>query len=157
MKSELNYIKGIHPGLVLNRELDKRNLRKGAFALSLQEYPQTITAITKGKRGMNTALSLKIEKALNIEEGYFMILQVFFEIEEEKRKLNNVHKNLPKLRPVLFWDTKMESLDWDKQKKAIINRVFERGNDIEKQEIIRFYGAKTIDNLLNKQLQNATL
>ena len=88
MKSELNHIKGIHPGLVLNRELDKRNLRKGAFALSLQEYPQTITAITKGKRGMNTALSLKIEKALDIEEGYFMILQVFFEIEEEKRKLN---------------------------------------------------------------------
>jgi plasmid maintenance system antidote protein VapI len=157
MKSELNYIKGIHPGLVLERELDIRHLRKGAFALSLQEYPQTITSITKGKRGMNTALSLKIEKALNIEEGYFMILQVFFEIEEEKRKLNNGRTNLPKLRPVLFWDTKMESLDWDKQKKAIINRVFERGNDVEKKEIIRFYGAKTIENLLNKQLQNASL
>jgi glutamate mutase epsilon subunit len=46
----------------------------------------------------------------------------------------------------------MESLDWDKQKKAIINRVFERGNDIEKKEIIRFYGAKTIDVLLNNKL-----
>lgn len=157
MKSELNYIKGIHPGLVLERELDKRHLRKGAFALSLQEYPQTITAITKGKRGMNTALSLKIEKALDIEEGYFMILQVFFEIEEEKKKLHNSRNDLPKLRPVLFWDTKMESLDWDKQKKAIINRVFERGNDIEKKEIIRFYGSESIDTLLNKQLQNATL
>ena len=157
MKSELNYIKGIHPGFVLERELDKRHLRKGAFALSLQEYPQTITAITKGKRGMNTALSLKIEKALDIEEGYFMILQVFFEIEEEKRKLNNSRTDTPKLRPVLFWDTKMGSLDWDKQKKAIINRVFERGNDVEKKEIIRFYGAETIDNLLNKQLQNVTL
>ena len=156
MKTELNYIKGIHPGLVLERELNKRNLRKGAFALSLQEYPQTITAITKGKRGMNTALSLKIEKALGIEEGYFMILQVFFEIMEEKRKLNN-RANTPKLRPVLFWDTKMGTLDWDKQKKAIINRVFERGNDIEKQEIIRFYGAETIDNLLTKKMQNATL
>ena len=156
MKTELNYIKGIHPGLVLERELNKRNLRKGAFALSLQEYPQTITAITKGKRGMNTALSLKIEKALGIEEGYFMILQVFFEIMEEKRKLNN-RANIPKLRPVLFWDTKMGTLDWDKQKKAIINRVFERGNDIEKQKIIRFYGAETIDNLLTKKMQNATL
>ena len=85
MNSELNLLKGIHPGLVLNRELDKRHLRKGAFALSLQEYPQTLTAITKGKRGMNTALSLKIEKALGLEEGYFMILQVYYEIEEEKR------------------------------------------------------------------------
>jgi hypothetical protein len=157
MKSELNYIKGIHPGLVLERELDKRHLRKGAFALSLQEYPQTITAITKGKRGMNTALSLKIEKALDIEEGYFMILQVFFEIEEEKRKLHIIRIDLPKLRPVLFWDTKMESLDWDKQKKAIINRVFERGNDIEKKEIIQFYGIENVENSLNKHLLNASL
>lgn len=157
MKSELNHLKGIHPGLVLNRELDKRHLRKGAFALSLQEYPQTLTAITKGKRGMNTTLSLKIEKALGLEEGYFMILQVYYEIEEEKRKLNKSWPNLPQLRPVLFWDTKMTSLDWEKQKKAIIKRVFERGNDIEKNEIIRFYGAKTVNNLLNKHLQNASL
>ena len=157
MKSELNLLKGIHPGLVLNRELDKRHLRKGAFAISLQEYPQTLTAITKGKRGMNTALSLKIEKALGLEEGYFMILQVYYEIEEEKRKQNKSWTNLPQLRPVLFWDTKMTSLDWEKQKKAIIKRVFERGNDIEKNEIIRFYGAKTVNNLLNKHLQNASL
>ena len=157
MNSELNLLKGIHPGLVLNRELDKRHLRKGAFALSLQEYPQTLTAITKGKRGMNTALSLKIERALGLEEGYFMILQVYYEIEEEKRKQNKSWTNLPQLRPVLFWDTKMTSLDWEKQKKAIIKRVFERGNDIEKNEIIRFYGAKIVDELLNKHLQNASL
>ncbi|CAN1485164.1 VapI Plasmid maintenance system antidote protein [Flavobacteriaceae bacterium] len=157
MKSELNHIKGIHPGLVLERELNKRHLRKGTFALSLQEYPQTLTAITKGKRGMNTALSLKIERALGLEEGYFMILQVYYEIEEEKRKLNKSWTNLPQLRPVLFWDTKMTSLDWEKQKKAIIKRVFERGNDKEKQEIIRFYGAKIVDELLNKHLQNASL
>ena len=51
----------------------------------------------------------------------------------------------------------MASLDWEKQKKAIIMRVFERGNDLEKNEIIRFYGAKTVDDLLNKRLQNASL
>ena len=157
MKSELNQLKGIHPGLVLERELNKRHLRKGSFALSLQEYPQTLTAITKGKRGMNTALSLNIERALGIEEGYFMVLQVYYEIEEEKRKQNISWTNLPQLRPVLFWDTKMASLDWEKQKKAIVKRVFERGNAIEKNEIIRFYGAKTVDDLLNKRLQNASL
>jgi len=88
MKSELNYIKGIHPGLVLDRELDKRHIRKGAFALSLQEYPQTITAITKGKRGMNTALSLKIEKALDIEDALgatISISEIAKEIWQGKR------------------------------------------------------------------------
>lgn len=150
MKSDLKILKGIHPGFALERELEKRHLRKGAFALSLQEYPQTLTAITKGKRGMNTALAMKIEKALGLEEGYFMILQVFYDIEEEKKKQNINRTNLPQLRPVLFWDTKINTIDWEKQKKAIIKRVFERGNDQEKNEIIRFYGSKTVDAILNK-------
>lgn len=148
MKSNLELLKGIHPGLVLERELEKRHLRKGVFALSLQEYPQTLTAITKGKRGMNTSLALKIEKALGLEEGYFMILQVYYDIEEEKKKQNKSRTDLPQLRPVLFWDTKINDLDWEKQKKAIIKRVFERGNEMEKNEIIRFYGAKTVDAIL---------
>lgn len=157
MKRELTILKGIHPGFVLERELEKRHLRKGCFALSLQEYPQTLTAITKGKRGMNTALALKIEKALGLEEGYFMILQVYYEIEEEKKKQNKSLSNLPQLRPVLFWDTKMEFIDWEKQKKAIIKRVFERGNEMEKNEIIRFYGAKIVDRILNTSSKNALL
>jgi hypothetical protein len=51
----------------------------------------------------------------------------------------------------------MESIDWEKQKKAIIKRVFERGNATEKSEIIRFYGTKTVDDILNKRLQHASL
>lgn len=149
MKSNLQQLKGIHPGFVLERELKKRHLRKGAFALSLQEYPQTLTTITKGKRGMNTLLALKIEEALGLEEGYFMILQVYYDIEQEKKKQNKLRTDLPQLRPVLFWDTKINTIDWDKQKKAIIKRVFERGNEVEKKEIIRFYGVQTVDAILN--------
>lgn len=149
MKSNLQLLKGIHPGFVLERELEKRHMRKGVFALSLQEYPQTLTAITKGKRGMNTSLALKIEEALGLEEGYFMILQVYYDIQQEKKKQNKLRTDLPQLRPVLFWDTKINTIDWEKQKKAIIKRVFERGNEMEKKEIIRFYGAKTVDAILN--------
>ncbi|MCK7541694.1 MAG: hypothetical protein MZV63_67810 [Marinilabiliales bacterium] len=50
---------------------------------------------------------------------------------------------------MLFWDTKMENIDWKKQKNAVIKRVFERGNDIEKEEIIRFYGQENINNTLS--------
>lgn len=149
MKTELSLLKGIHPGLVLERELEKRNLRKGLFALQINEYPQTITTITKGKRGMNTALSLKIEEALNLEEGFFMTLQIFYEIKEEKRKQHSSHPDLSVLRPVLFWDTKIEKIDWQRQKKAIIKRIFERGNEKEKNEIVRFYGNDTINQVLN--------
>lgn len=149
MKTQISLLKGIHPGFVLERELKKRQLRKGNFALQIQEYPQTITAITKGKRGMNTPLALKIEHALGMEEGYFMTLQIFYEIEEEKKKLFKTHPDLTKLRPVLFWDTKIEKINWQKQKKAIVKRIFERGNEQEKKEITRFYGTETVNEILN--------
>jgi hypothetical protein len=44
----------------------------------------------------------------------------------------------------------MESIDWEKQKNVIIKRVFERGNEIEKEEIIRFYGQENVNNILNR-------
>ena len=148
MITELSIIKGIHPGLILERELKQRHLRKGPFAISLKEYPQTLVSITKGKRRMNTILALKIENALEIEEGYFMTLQLYHDIEEIKRKQPKSHPDLAKLRRVLFWDTKFENIDWEKQKIAVIKRVFERGNEIEKKEIIRFYGRKYVNNIL---------
>jgi len=153
METNINTIKGIHPGFVLERELEKRQLRKGQFALSLGEFPQTLTAITKGKRKMNTALALKIENLLGIEEGYFMVLQVYYDIELEKKKQDKSQKNktpnIKLLRPILFWDTDMNKIDWQKQKRAIIKRIFERGNDMEKNEITRFYGIETINSILN--------
>lgn len=149
MKTQLSIIKGIHPGFILDRELKERHLRKGPFAISLQEFPQTLVSITKGKRRMNIKIALKIEKALGIEEGYFMILQLYHDIEEKKKNQNSEHPDLTKLRRVLFWDTKMENINWEKQKNAVIKRVFERGNDSEKKEITRFYGIDNINSILN--------
>ncbi|MFH0756172.1 MAG: plasmid maintenance system antidote protein [Bacteroidota bacterium] len=149
MKTELSIVKGIHPGYILERELKKRHLQKGPFAISLNEYPQTLVSITKGKRRMNTNLALKIENALEIEEGYFMTLQLHFDIAEIKRRQPGSRPDLTKLRRILFWDTRMENIDWDKQKKSIIKRVFERGNEIEKMEIIRFYGQESVDHILD--------
>ncbi len=148
MNTELSIVKGIHPGLILERELKQRHLHKGPFALSLKEYPQTLVSITKGKRRMNTNLALKIENALEIEEGYFMTLQLYHDIAVIKRKQLRLHPDFTKLRRVVFWDTKMEKIDWEKQKNAVITRVFERGNNIEKKEIIRFYGRKDVNNIL---------
>jgi antitoxin HigA-1 len=149
MKTKLSIIKGIHPGLILERELKQRHLSKGPFALSLEEYPQTLVSITKGKRRMNTNLALKIENALEIEEGYFMTLQLYYDIKEIKKRQYRLHPDFTKLRRVLFWDTKMENIDWEKQKRTVIKRVFERGNEIEKMEIVRFYGRENVSNILN--------
>ena len=145
MELAIEKYKGIHPGIILERELKKRNLKKGPFALSLQEYPQTFNDITKGKRGLTPALSLKIDNALGLEEGTMLILQTYYEIKKEKQKSESgEHPNLSVLRKILFWDTDINKIDWHKQYKAVIQRVFERGNDNEKKEILRFYGKDKI-------------
>jgi plasmid maintenance system antidote protein VapI len=149
MQPPMDIIKGLHPGIFLERELQKRKLKKGRFAMSIGEYPQTFSSILKGKRDMNVPLSLKIENALGFDEGYLMMLQVYYDIKEEKHKQNKDYKpDLSKLRPVLFWDTRMDMIDWKKHKRAVIERVFERGEEEEKAEIVRFYGQDEIDRIL---------
>ena len=149
MNTYLEKYKGIHPGIILERELKKRALQQRPFALSIGEHPQTLNAITKGKRKLNTALALKIEEKLELEEGTLALLQTYFDIAEEKRKSHH-SPNLRLLRKSLFWDTDMATINWDKQFKAVIHRVFERGNEAEKKEIERFYGTLKINIALSE-------
>lgn len=150
MKTYLEKYKGIHPGIVLDREFKKRALQQRPFALSVGEHPQTLNAITKGRRKLNTALALKIEEKLGFEEGTLALLQTYFDINEEKSKLKQSSPNLSKLRKSLFWDTDINKIDWSKQYRAVIQRIFERGNESERKEIIRFYGQEKITNALSQ-------
>ncbi|AFL79729.1 plasmid maintenance system antidote protein [Aequorivita sublithincola DSM 14238] len=148
MDTLLKY-KGIHPGIVLEREFKKRSLKQRPFAIAINEHPQTLNAITKGKRSLNTALALKIEEKMGLEEGILAILQTYYDIRIEKEKQHPETPNLALLRKSLFWDTAINHIDWKKQYKAVIKRIFERGNEIEKSEIIRFYGKQKVDDVLN--------
>ncbi|MBI3217998.1 MAG: helix-turn-helix domain-containing protein [Bacteroidetes bacterium] len=151
MNQELEILKGIHPGIVLDRKINEKNLSRDRFALMINEYPQTLGAITNGKRSMNASLALKIEKELGLEEGFFMSLQVCYDSKQEKRKLTErAHPDFSKLRKGLFWDTDMDKIDWQQQKRAVIQRIFERGNTNEKEEITRFYGNPEIKKFTQK-------
>ena len=145
MDTKIEILKGLHPGLFLQRELNKRKLRSGHFAESIGEHPQTLSAIIRGRRSMNIPLSLRIERALGLEEGFFMTLQVHFDILEDKRRVSEKKRpDSNKFRPALFWDTSFEHIDFIAHKRYVINRVFERGTEEEILETIRFYGKDTI-------------
>ncbi|WP_397236077.1 DUF6922 domain-containing protein [Parapedobacter composti] len=45
----------------------------------------------------------------------------------------------------LFWDTDINRIDWQRQCRAVIQRVFERGNENDKKEITRYYGVEKIN------------
>lgn len=99
---------------------------------------------------MNVPLSLKIERSLHLEEGLLMTLQIYYDIEQEKKKeAQSYHPDLSVFRKTLFWDTDFDEIDWNTNKRYIINRVFERGIEKEIVETIRFYGKDTILSLLD--------
>lgn len=149
MSTLIEKYKGIHPGIILARLLSQKGISQRPFALSIDEHPQTINAITKGRRKLNTALALKIEKKLNLEEGTLALLQTYFDIKQEKSKVEQNTPNLNLLRKSLFWDTDISKIDWQQQRIAVIKRVFERGNDSEKEEIKRFYKSVKIKEALS--------
>ncbi|MFI3301852.1 MAG: helix-turn-helix domain-containing protein [Rikenellaceae bacterium] len=84
-----------HPGITLNQILEERGLSKRELAQAIGEYPQLLGDVTLGKRKMNPSLSIRIGRALNIDEEYFMILQTKFDLDQERKRLNTInHKTI---------------------------------------------------------------
>ncbi len=156
IESNIDIIKGIHPGVILERELDLRKLSKRRFALSINEYPQLLGDITNGKRKINPSLSIRIGTALGFDESFFSILQAYYDIKREKEKQSySWHPDIKKFRKVVFWDTDIGAIDWVRNKPSVIRRIFEWGNANEIKEIIRFYGENDISKILD-QAKNLT-
>lgn len=97
-------------------------------------------------------------KGFQIEDKtYFFKVQQSWNKELEYQKLPKPTPNLANIRPYIFWDGDFKKIDWIRAEKGIIQRIFERGNELEKQEIISFYGKeKIIETLLHFCHQNLT-
>lgn len=140
----INKVKGIHPGVILKWELDKLNRKATDLAKSINEHKQTISAIINKRRDINPRLSIKLSKELHVSPDYFMILQASYDVKILTETKAENTPDLSKFRKALFWDTSIDKIDWNKNKKAIIKRVLERGNNSEIKELISFYGKEEI-------------
>ncbi|MCZ4318416.1 HigA family addiction module antitoxin [Aequorivita viscosa] len=147
MLPKIQKIKGLHPGLILEREIKRKNIKSSQLALALNEHKQTISAIINQRRGINPELSIKLGDYFQTEDDYFMVLQASYEVKTKLAENSKGTPNLNNIRKVLFWDTTFEKIDWNKNKRAIIKRVLERGNDIEINEIIDYYSKVTVSNI----------
>lgn len=106
------------------------------LAKSINEYPQTINAITKERREINPKLSIQLGEYFNIDKDYFMLLQASYEVENA---LKDVKPNplLGKIRKSLFWVTDFSKIDIIKHKRYVIQRILERRKKTEIQELIK--------------------
>lgn len=144
MLPRLNKIKGIHPGTLLRWELDNQNMKGSELADTIGEHKQTISAILNNRRDINPGLSIKLSKVFKTDEDYFMLLQASYDVKVLAESEIKETPNINNIRKVLFWDTDFDKIDWNKNKRAVIKRVLERGNKTEIEEIISFYGRRTI-------------
>jgi antitoxin HigA-1 len=151
MLPNIDKVKGVHPGAVLKREIEKRGLKNKELARMVDEHAQTISAIIKEKRGVTPKLSIKLGANLGVSDDYFMLLQASYEVKQAYLEETGKRKpDLKHIRRALFWDTDYDKIDWTKNRAAIIRRIFERGNDQEINEVLNFYGFETVESEIGK-------
>lgn len=154
MEEWIKKYQGIDPRAILSHELKKKKLRQTAFAQKIKLPAQTLNAILKFKRKMTIEVALRIDHELGLEESTMAILQALYDTKLIKQKINlNYKPDTSKIRKVLFWDTDFEKIDWHQKMIAVIQRVWERGNEEEKQEIRRFYGNEAVEKALSHKRQ----
>jgi hypothetical protein len=59
----------------------------------------------------------------------------------------------PDLPKRLFWDWNYDKIDWEKHYLAVIDRVIERGNKKEWNEVMHFYGESRVNYALMKEIK----
>jgi addiction module antidote protein, HigA family len=146
MRNNLDTYKGIHPGKIIDRRLKRLNLSQRALARNIGEYSQSINAVITGRRQLTAELSLKIERTLGYDDGFLLALQAYYNIAEYKRKeVNSLFVGIPNIRKMLFWDTDFDKIDWGIHRDSVVQRVLEKGNETEREEILRFYNIEYSD------------
>ncbi|CAN5517518.1 hypothetical protein BH10BAC4_BH10BAC4_23570 [soil metagenome] len=65
--------------------------------------------------------------------------------------IDNHLVNKPNLPRRLFWEFRYDAMDWLKESAAVIERVIERGTELEWKELIRFYGREKVVNTLKHE------
>ena len=86
--------------------------------------------------------------------NYLSKKKVPFENDEIKIERHPLIQKVrrPDLPKVLFWDFDFEKLDWSRSYKTVIERVLDKGDTMDWEEMIRFYGRENVVKALNKDI-----
>ncbi|MBM4351673.1 MAG: HigA family addiction module antidote protein [Deltaproteobacteria bacterium] len=70
----------VHPGKVLQDELEEVGLTQSALAEHIEVLPKTINEICRGKRGISAEMAMKLSKALGGSPQFWLNLQNSWDI-----------------------------------------------------------------------------
>lgn len=83
-------LKNIHPGEILLEEfLLPMNISQNKLGIDIGVSPRRINEIVHGKRAVTADTDLRLSRALGTSEGFWLGLQVDYDLEEKKACLKN--------------------------------------------------------------------
>lgn len=77
----------VHPGRVLRRELDARQLSANRLALELKLPSGRITDILNGKRGVSPETALRLGRFFSVSPRFWLTLQMAYELAIAEREI----------------------------------------------------------------------
>jgi antitoxin HigA-1 len=77
----------LHPGKVLGEELEAREILQKDFAKTIGLQPPHLSDLIRGKRNVTARMALKLEKELGIEAGFWLRLQMAYDLFMAKKEL----------------------------------------------------------------------
>ena len=77
----------VHPGRVLRRELDARQLSANRLALELKLPSGRITDILSGKRGISPETALRLGRFFSVSARFWLNLQTAYELAIAEREI----------------------------------------------------------------------
>jgi addiction module HigA family antidote len=80
MSNKINHITPVHPGLVLQDELEEIGVSQTALAKHIKVLPKTVNEICRGKRGISAEMAVKLSLALGASPQFWLNLQNNWEL-----------------------------------------------------------------------------
>ena len=78
----MSYTTPVHPGLILQDELETLGISQTALAAHLGLLPKTINEICNGKRGISPLMAWKLSKSLGASPQFWLNLQINWELSQ---------------------------------------------------------------------------
>jgi addiction module HigA family antidote len=78
----------LHPGYIIDMEIEARGLKKQDVAHALGIRPQHLSEIVKEKRHISAVLALKLENIFDVDADYWLRVQSGYDLVKARKKLN---------------------------------------------------------------------
>jgi addiction module HigA family antidote len=76
----------LHPGEIIESELEARNIRKTEMAKQMEMNLANLSELIHQKRNVSPAIALKLEKTLGIKAEYWLRIQADYDLFNERKK-----------------------------------------------------------------------